>query len=135
MRQIQTDDLESRFGQYMQLSDCNYLVSVAEVMQSERKLRIKGLLKLHTKFSGDVNVKNISSNFREVKKDKQDLNFISNFPFDDIDVTNSAELYVLLMVTGYVAKPCMARMECIPCKYNKNNFVIVFSIIIHTTVK
>ena len=38
---FQTDNLESRFGQYRQLSGCNYLVSVAEVMQSEKKLRIK----------------------------------------------------------------------------------------------
>ena len=52
-----------------------------------------------------------------MKKDKQDLNFISNFPFDDIDVIISDELSVLLMVTGYVAKNNMARMECIPCKH------------------
>ena len=32
---FQTDNLESRFGQYRQLSGCNYLVSVAEVMQGE----------------------------------------------------------------------------------------------------
>ena len=86
-------------------------------MQSERKLRIKGLLKLHTKSSGDINVKTFLAKFSEVKKDKQDLNFISNFPFDDIDVTNSDELSTLLMVTGYIAKKAMARMECIPCKH------------------
>ena len=113
---FQTDNLESRFGQYRQLSGCNYLVSVAEVMQSERKLRIKGLLKLHTKSGGDINVKTFLAKFSEVKKDKQDLNFISNFSFDDIDVTNSDELSALLMVTGYIAKKAMARMECIPCK-------------------
>ena len=88
---FQTYNLESRFGQYRQLSGCNYLVSVAEVMQSERKLRIKGLLKLHTKSGGDINVKPFLAKFSEVKKDKQYLNFISNVPFDDIDVTNSDE--------------------------------------------
>ena len=113
---FQTDNLESRFVQYRQLSGCNYLVSVAEVMQSERKLRIKGLLKLHTKSGGDINVKTFLAKFSEVKKDKQDLNFISNFPFDDIDVTNSDELCALLMVTGYITKKAIARMECIPCK-------------------
>ena len=84
------------------MSSCNYLVSVSEVMQSERKLRIKGLLKLHTKSSGEINVKTFLAKFRQVKKDKQDLNFISNIPFYDIDVTNSDELSALLMVTGYV---------------------------------
>ena len=114
---FQTDNLESRCGQYRHLSGCNYLVSVAEVMQSERKLRVKGLLKLHTKYGGDINVKTFLAKFSEVKKDKQDLNFISNFPFDDIDVTNNDELSALLMVTGYVAKKSMARMERIPCKH------------------
>ena len=38
---FQTDNLESRFGQYRMLSGCNYLISVPEVMQSEKKLRIK----------------------------------------------------------------------------------------------
>ena len=73
-------------------------------MQSERKFHIKGLLKLHTKSSSDINVKTSLAKFSEVKKDKQDLNFISNFPFDDIDIKNSDELSALLMVTGYVAK-------------------------------
>ena len=85
-------------------------------MQSVRKLRIKGLLKLHTKSGGDINVKTFLAKFSDVKKNKQDLNFISNFPFDDIDVTNNDELSALLIVTGYIAKKDMARMECIPCK-------------------
>ena len=55
---FQTYNLESRFGQYRQLSGCSYLVSAAEVMQSEKKLRIKRLLKLHAS-SGIVNIKNI----------------------------------------------------------------------------
>ena len=99
---FQTDNLESRFGQYRQLSCCNYLVSVAEMMQSDRKLRIKGLLKLHTKYGGDINVKTFLAKFSE--KDEQDLNFINNFPFDDIDVTTSDELSALLMATGYVRR-------------------------------
>ena len=85
-------------------------------MQSERKLRIIGLMKLHTKSSSDINVKTFLAKFIEVKKDKQDLNFIGYFPFDDIDVTTSDELSALFRVAGYVAKKYMARMECIPCK-------------------
>ena len=106
---FQTYNLESR------LSGCNHLVSVAEVMQSERKLRMKGLLKLHTKYGGDINVTFLAK-FSEVKKNKQDLNFICNFPIDEIDVTNSDELSALLMITDYVAKKIMARIECTPCK-------------------
>ena len=38
---FQTDQLESRFGHYRQLSGSNYLVSVADVLQSEKKLKVK----------------------------------------------------------------------------------------------
>ena len=33
---FQTENLEARFGQYRMLSDTNYLVSVKEVIQSEK---------------------------------------------------------------------------------------------------
>ena len=42
---------------YRQLSGSNYLVSVKEVMQGERKLKIRGLLRLFTGTRGVVSVK------------------------------------------------------------------------------
>ena len=38
---FQTDNIESRFGLYRMLSDSNYLVSVVEVLQSEKKIKDK----------------------------------------------------------------------------------------------
>ena len=43
---FQTDNLEARFGLYRMLSGSNYLVSVIEILQSEKKLKLKGLLKI-----------------------------------------------------------------------------------------
>ena len=48
LSKFQTDNFEGRFGLYRQLSGCNYLVSVKDVMYSQRKLKIKGLLRLFT---------------------------------------------------------------------------------------
>ena len=39
---------DGRFVLYSQLSECNYLVSVKDVMDSERKLKIKRLLRFFT---------------------------------------------------------------------------------------
>ena len=116
---FQTDNLESRFGQYRQLSGCNYLVSVAEVMQSEKKLRIKVLLKLHAS-SGIVNIKTFLDKFSDVKKDARDLSFITMFPMCDIGSQRQEDLSALLMVTGYVAKKTMLRMKCEACKQKLN---------------
>ena len=52
-----TDNLEARFGQYRMLSGSNYLVSVNEVLQSEKKLKVKNLLKLYTSSKGVINIK------------------------------------------------------------------------------
>ena len=117
---FQTDNLESRFGQYRQLSGCNYLVSVAEVMQSEKKLRIKGLLKLHAS-SGIVNIKTFLDKFSDVKKDARDLSFIAMFPMCDIGSQRQEDLSALLMVTDYVAKKTMLRMKCETCKRKFGN--------------
>ena len=43
---FQTDDLEFRFGQYRQMLGTNYNISVTEVMESEKKLRILSVVKL-----------------------------------------------------------------------------------------
>ena len=54
---FQTDNLEDRFGQYRMLSGSNYLVSVNEVLQSEKKLKVKNLFKLYTSSKGVINIK------------------------------------------------------------------------------
>ena len=54
---FQIDNLEARFGQYIMLSGSSYLVSVNEVLQSEKKLKVKNLLKLYTSSKGVINIK------------------------------------------------------------------------------
>ena len=78
---FQTDNLESRFGLYRQLSGSNYLVSVKEVMQSEMKLKIRGLLRLFTGTRGVVSVKEFVCSFSDIEKGKQDTTFVLVFPF------------------------------------------------------
>ena len=43
---FQTDNLEFCFGQYRQMSGANYNVSVTQIMESEKKLRILSVMKL-----------------------------------------------------------------------------------------
>ena len=61
---------------YRQLSGSNYLVSVKEVMQGERKLKIMELLRLFTGTRGVVSVKEFVCSFSDIKKGKQDTAFI-----------------------------------------------------------
>ena len=44
---FQSDPLEKRFGIYRQMSGSNYFVSVRQIFESERKLKVQSLLKYH----------------------------------------------------------------------------------------
>ena len=84
-------------------------------MQSEKKLRIKGLLKIHA-YSGDISVKTLLDTFCDIKIDKRNPSFIANFPLFVIAIEKAGDLSALLMVTGYVAKKTMIRLTCDTCK-------------------
>lgn len=116
---FQTDNLEGRFGQYRQMSGGNTLVSVEEVLQSERKLRIKSLLEIHSLSKGNVSVKTFLTEFSSVDLSDFDDSFVANFPFEemDIDILNDS-MSVLIYVSGYVAKKMTSHTECSLCCEN-----------------
>ena len=62
------------FGLYKQLSGCNYLVSIKDVMHCERKLKSYGL------FRG-LAVSDFIASFSDNKTDKQECSFIEYFPY------------------------------------------------------
>ena len=76
LSKFQTDNLEGRFGLYRQLSGCNYFVSVKDVMYSEVKLKIKGLLRLFSASKGVLTVRDFIASFSDIKTNKQDSSFI-----------------------------------------------------------
>ena len=84
---FQTDQLESRFGHYRQLSGSNYLVSVQEVLQSEKKLKIKSLLKLYSASKGAITIRDYIGNFSDVKHQHCDDGFVKKFQYDMIHKT------------------------------------------------
>ena len=98
--QFQTDNLEARFGQYRMLSGSNYLVSVNEVLQSEKKLKVHSLLKLYTNSHGIIRIKDFFLEFSEPSSGKYD----EEFPYDNVSTKAKIEdLASLLYTVGYVA--------------------------------
>ena len=60
---FQTDNLESTFGHYRQMSGGNRLVSIPEILKSENKIKINSMLKLYAA-DGEITIKNILSSFK-----------------------------------------------------------------------
>ena len=67
-------------------------------MQSERKLKVRGLLRLFTGARRVVSVKELLCSFSDIEKDKQDTAFIHAFPYCDMD-KEIMDVSELLMVT------------------------------------
>ncbi|XP_018914579.1 uncharacterized protein [Bemisia tabaci] len=53
---LQTDNLEARFGGYRRISGCSYFVTVEQVLESERKLKLLSILKLKSANSGEFSL-------------------------------------------------------------------------------
>ena len=86
-------------------------------MQGERKLKIRGLLRLFTGTRGVVSVEEFLCSFSEIEKGKQDTSFFHAFPYCDMDM-ETMDVSELLMVTGCIAKNTIARTSCKSCKVN-----------------
>ena len=115
---FQTDNLESRFGQYRQMYGGNRLISVQELTESEKKLKFKSLLKLHSD-AITVPVKEYLSEFAECddanKISEKDKLLIEELPYENV-CFDETQLPVLLYVAGYAAKRITAKIHYLGCK-------------------
>ena len=103
----------------------NYLVTVKEVLQAEKKLKVKSLLKLYSRAQGVVKVKDFLEEFSDPCKEKCDSQFLVTFPYAKITTKVSDDaLSSLLYTSGYVARKAMSHTDCNECKDlfgNKHN--------------
>jgi len=116
---LQTDNLENRFSRYRQLSGSNYHISYIQIIESEKKLRTKSILGLHSAkydpvaFSFDVLtvvaddvIKNSIIDDYTIFSKIIDHNFL-----DIIDIDNPALTYIC----GYAAFKMKHRLHCNLC--------------------
>ena len=73
---FQIDTIEARFGQYRMLSGSNYLVSVNEVLPSEKNLKVYSLLKFYNYSHGIIRIKDLFMEFSEPSIGKYDEEFV-----------------------------------------------------------
>ena len=118
---FQTDHLKNRFSLYRQLAGGQYHISMRQIFESEKKLRMQSSIKfcLDTK-SGKVNVTdfNIQTNFKELCE-VQDFSY--DFPImvngDDIDRAKE-KLPVIVYVGGYCVYSILKKLNCEDCREN-----------------
>ena len=95
------------------MSVSNYLVSVKEVLQSEKKLKITSLLNLFSSTKGTITIRDYLINFSDEKKQRFDINFVDSFPYNKISKQNKInDLSPLLLVSGHVAHKSISHISC-----------------------
>ncbi|XP_023225604.1 uncharacterized protein LOC111626460 [Centruroides sculpturatus] len=118
---FQTDMLEAHFGQYRQMSGSNYHISVSEVIESERKLKLISLLSMISSNIGNFQIKAfLESCANSAELDRFDFDVEEAFEgitekSDDIIVTEQ-NMSVLIYTAGYVAYSVIKKTSCEQCK-------------------
>lgn len=117
---FQTDSLEGRFGQYRQMSGGNYHVSVAQILQSEKKIKVVNLLTLKSARCGQFQISDLFSDVNEIDFSNTNDEFI-NKTFEDIDkhtdvveVTKN-DFMALMYIGGYIVNSLTSKIACHSC--------------------
>ena len=126
---FQTDMLEFRFGQYRQMSGANYNVSVAQIIESERKLKLMSIMKLVSTSKYQLTVRDFITSCQQATDTESnndsvsgDCDFLLQFnsvmkECDDV-IIDDAEMSALVFIAGYVGFKLKAKLSCIDCRIN-----------------
>ena len=108
---FQTDCLESVFGLYRQSNGGNFHISYAQIIDSEKKNRLRNMLKLNKDlsnlcdFKGTINDNDVYNiDFNKLKVNKKDF---YNYNEKNFDVT--------VYIAGYIAKKILCTYDCSCC--------------------
>lgn len=115
---LQTDNLERRFGEYRQLSGGNYHVSVQQVLEAEKKLRLSSALELSSDKLGHIAVRNIrDSLLDEVSTCENTIpSELTGIPLEVLDSCYSCDEASMVYISGFVVHKTVRLLNCHKCK-------------------
>ena len=117
---FQTDCLEFRFAQYRRLAGTTYHVSVREIIESEKKLKLMSVLSLKSATFGRVSITKFSSNCQAVSEQCMDdvsvvaKQFSGALQHLDVDCSDD-EMLVLVFIAGYIGRKLKQSTSCSAC--------------------
>lgn len=113
----QSDKLEARFGWFRQLSGANYFISCRQLLESDKLIKVKSLVKY-----SNMNLRDIKKIFESISTSEKDvikakaLELASTIHFDASNHLQSLEdNNILFYVAGYLARSMSKRITCNSC--------------------
>ena len=117
---IQSDVLEKRFGRYRQMSGSNYFISVRQVLESEKKLKIYNYLSHCNMKVSDFSVFKDLDEISDCGVDHDDpiFDMLNDVSTDDV-ILKDNELNIIMYVSGYTdcIVHCFRRKRLAACCY------------------
>jgi len=122
---LQTDYLEFRFSQYRQLSGANYNVSVCQIMESEKKLKLLSIMKIVKCENGALTLKDFITSYQKkmnsFEQDESDIDnclqpFMSILTECDSLIIAENEMSGIIFISGYIGFILKAKLACIDCR-------------------
>ena len=79
-------------------------MTVSDVLRSEKKLKVKRLLKLYSTSKGTISIRTYLEKFNDIQPGKICTQSLKTFPYDTIDIlcVKEDDLSLLLFVSGYI---------------------------------
>jgi hypothetical protein len=115
---MQSDNLEGRFGWYRQLSGGNYFISLRQVRESEKKIKIISLLQ-----SSGFTVSEATIAFDKQVDTLVDDNIVtdivSNLPY--CEPPNIDDSNIIFFIAGYIARSVSTLYQCSSCSHLMKN--------------
>ncbi|XP_064093175.1 uncharacterized protein LOC135205849 [Macrobrachium nipponense] len=118
---FQTDNLESRFGQYRQLAGGHYNISVRQVFECEKKLRMMSVLKqklpfhdraVHVAINDEINWNDLETT-HTVKGTLRDI----SLQVTQNDIDNCKGVFpIITYLAGYCCYSVYKKGKCNSCK-------------------
>lgn len=126
---FQTDPLEGHFGKYRQLAGGHYHISVRQLYESEKRLRIQSILSLKSRHYGNININKFfepeCDTLSESQLDTflsysdQINNLLSKLVIEDSDSEAiRSEMPVITYLGGYCCYIVLKKINCEVCKQN-----------------
>ena len=111
--QLQSDAIEPRFSQYRQISGGRFSVSLREILNTERVLSCRSLIKNDLNFWKD--------DLQSESNEDESYEMIDEILRDRIEeisesVLDDDGLEVVIAISGYIAKNLLKRSKCKDCE-------------------
>ena len=121
---LHSDPLEARFGCYRQLNGANFFISLRQVLESEKKIRVLNTLKDFKNAVEDGVVTSLPSFLPAPSKTVSDLceseftwlTSVLHCNVDSVDDVSVKERNVIFYVSGYIGRSVSRANRCDSCK-------------------